>query len=99
MEWDPWRPWQPRLPEKYSSCLELTSKRVIFEGPTGRCWYLGERVLRQVHGNMNAAVTPSMPPENMRHANHLVGNELEEALRGWDAEGFTSPRIEYTAFC
>lgn len=91
--------WEGRLPRRCASCLELTGKRVLFEGPSGRYWYLGERVLRQVKGRVDAALTPVMPPMNMRHTDSLDGDELMEALTGWDAEEFTSPNTDYMTFC
>ncbi len=87
------------LPKRCIPSLMLTGKRVLLEGPVGRYWYLGERVLRQVMGDVNAAMVPMPPPLNMRHANLMEGEELWDALRGWDAEEYTSPDIAYDTFC
>ncbi|KAK9291212.1 hypothetical protein L1049_009400 [Liquidambar formosana] len=99
VEWSPWGLWEGRLPRRCVSYLELTGKKVLFEGPSWRYWYLGERVLRQVKGRVDTALTPVLPPMNMRHTDSLDGDELMEALTGWDAEEFTSPNTDYMTFC
>lgn len=77
----------------------MTEKRILLEGPMGRYWYLGERVWRQVKGNINAAAVPMAPPESMRHANFLQGRDLIKAIRGKDAVDFIVPDGNYESFC
>ncbi|KAK9275147.1 hypothetical protein L1049_022406 [Liquidambar formosana] len=99
IKWNPWKIWVPMLPKRCIPSLILMGKKVLLEGPVGRYWYLGEGVLRQVMGDVNAAMAPMPPPLNMRHTNLMEGEELWDALRGWDAEEFTSPDIAYDTFC
>ncbi|GMY11563.1 protein MAIN-LIKE 2-like [Fagus crenata] len=79
VNWDPWA--SVVLPEEYNLCKELTFKRILFEAPVGRYWYLGERVPHQVYGGLCSFV-PNNPPKSMRSANLLGGSELETAFRG-----------------
>lgn len=77
----------------------MTEKRILLEGPMGRSWYLGERVWRQVKGNISVAVVPMAPPESMRHANSLQGRELIKAIRGKNTSDFIVLNGNYESFC
>ena len=99
MDWDPWAQWKYVLEEQCHRCVDMTEKRILLEGPMGRYWYLGERVWRQVKGNINAAAVPMAPPESMRHANFLQGRDLIKAIRGKDAVDFIVPDGNYESFC
>ncbi|KAI7981944.1 Protein MAIN-LIKE 1, partial [Camellia lanceoleosa] len=58
--------------------------RILFEGPVGRAWFLGERFLRQVWGYISQA-PPSAPPVEMRIADRFSSRDVVNAMLGIDA--------------
>ena len=97
--WDPWGTWRSVLRPPFSQSITFTHRRVLFEGPTGRYWYLGERVCRQVYGNINAARVPHFPPLQMRHMDKLKSASISDFLIGSDISAFLIPDGNYEIFC
>ncbi|KAI7986505.1 hypothetical protein LOK49_LG14G00832, partial [Camellia lanceoleosa] len=58
--------------------------RILFEGPVGRAWFLGECFLRQVWG-YTSQDSPSAPPVEMRIADRLSSRDVVNAMLGTDA--------------
>ncbi|CAL5404346.1 unnamed protein product [Camellia sinensis] len=58
--------------------------RILFEGPVGRAWFLGERFMRQTLG-YPAQEIPSPPPLDMRSTESLTSQEVSDLMQGVDA--------------
>nr|XP_027083653.1 protein MAIN-LIKE 2-like [Coffea arabica] len=69
------------LPSRYLKSKELTATRLLLDGPMGRFYYLGERVIRQVYAGV-CAKQPPHRPSDMYSADTISGNTLHDVLDG-----------------
>lgn len=67
---------------------QFERKRILLEGPYARAWYLGERVVEMAWSTEERRI-PCDPPASMLCPRELKGNDLIQALRGYDARKFT----------
>ena len=78
--------------------VPLSQRRVLLRGPNCRVWFLGERIHSWRLG-VQVRRPPLAPPRHMLWAHLLEGQELEQALRGQDADGFHERRrSQYSDF-
>ena len=82
--WQPWAPLGEDLRFQFAGGWASSRYRILFEGPVGRAWFLGERFLRQTMGFPEPSV-PSAPPDNMRLADRLTPQGVIDARLGIDA--------------
>ena len=69
------------LPSRYLKSKELTATRLLLDGPMGRFYYLGERVIRQVYAGV-CAKQPPHRPSDMYSTDTISGNRLHDVLHG-----------------
>ena len=91
MNLDPWQ--AVPISNKYSG-LTLNRRKILFECPLGRYWYLGDRVLAQVD-HKYPPLLPQDPPDSMRKGGLLEGDDLKAALAGSDATGVAGDYGEF----
>ncbi|XP_030945395.1 uncharacterized protein LOC115969900 [Quercus lobata] len=91
MNLDPWQ--VVTISNKYSG-LTLNRRKILFECPLGRYWYLGDRVLAQVD-HKYPPLLPQDPPDSMRKGGLLEGDDLKAALAGSDAMGVAGDYGEF----
>ncbi|KAI7997899.1 Protein MAINTENANCE OF MERISTEMS, partial [Camellia lanceoleosa] len=84
MIWQPWAPLAEGLRFQFAGGRGASQYRILFEGPVGRAWFLGERFLRQVWG-YTSQDPPSAPPVEMRTADRLSSWDVVNAMLGTDA--------------
>ena len=78
--------------------VSLSQRRVLLRGPNYRVWFLGERIHSWRLG-VRVRHPPLAPPRHMLWAHLLEGEELEQALRGQDADEFRERRrSQYSDF-
>ncbi|KAF5933444.1 hypothetical protein HYC85_029615 [Camellia sinensis] len=82
--WQPWAPLGEGLRFQFAGGWGASRYRILFEGPVGRAWFLGDRFLRQVWG-YTSQDTPSAPPVDMRIADMLFSQDVVNAMLGTDA--------------
>ena len=82
--WQPWAPLGEGFRFQFTGGWGASRYRILFEGPVGRAWFLGDRFLRQVWGYTSQA-TPSAPPVDMRIADRLSSRDVVSAMLGTDA--------------
>lgn len=84
--------------EGYAECtlaLELNDRQVLFECGHGRYWYLGDRVLPQVHHVYRPEVIPIHPCPLVRLANVLTNDEVANARVGRTIPGILVDYLEF----
>ncbi|KAJ4963980.1 hypothetical protein NE237_023919 [Protea cynaroides] len=95
-----WRPWElPPVPdpEAYEAARSLVLKRIVFHGPTGPVWYLGERATDKWPG-FQGWVIPESPPRHMSDPGRLSVTDLLLAEAG--REGHELIRLcSYEEWC
>ena len=69
--WQPWLPLGGDLRLQFAGGWGSSRYRILFEGPGGRAWFLGECFLRQTMGFLELSV-PSAPPDDIRLADRLT---------------------------
>ncbi|XP_028097522.1 probable sugar phosphate/phosphate translocator At3g14410 [Camellia sinensis] len=79
--WQPWAPLGEGLRFQFAGGWGASRYRILFEGPVGRTWFLGERFLRQVWG-YTSQDPPSAPPDDMRIADMLISQDVVNAMLG-----------------
>ena len=78
--------------------VPLSQRRVLLRGPSFRVWFLGERIHSWRLG-VRVRRPPLAPPRHMLWDHLLEGEELEQALRGQDADEFRERRrSQYSDF-
>ncbi|KAL7212351.1 hypothetical protein ACSBR2_015103 [Camellia fascicularis] len=82
--WQPWAPLGRDLRFQFAGAWGVSRYRILFEGPVGRAWFLGDRFLRQVWGYPTQDL-PSAPPDDMRTADRLTPQEAVSVMLGTDA--------------
>ncbi|KAL7193469.1 hypothetical protein ACSBR2_025140 [Camellia fascicularis] len=82
--WQPWAALGDGLRFQYAGGSGNSQYRILFEGPVGRAWFLGERFLRQVWGYLSQD-PPAAPPAGMRTTDRLSSQEVVSAMLGTDA--------------
>ena len=82
--WQPWAPLGEGLRFQFTGGWGASRYRLLFEGPVGRAWFLGDRFLRQVWG-YTSQDPPSAPPVDMRIADILISRDVVNAMLGTDA--------------
>ncbi|GMP90604.1 hypothetical protein CsSME_00041652 [Camellia sinensis var. sinensis] len=82
--WQPWAPLGEGLCFQFAGGWGATRYRLLFEGPVGRAFFLGERFLRQVWG-FTSQDPPAAPPADMRIADVLISRDVVNAMLGTDA--------------
>ncbi|KAF5934571.1 hypothetical protein HYC85_030742, partial [Camellia sinensis] len=80
----PWAPLGEGLRFQFAGGWGVSRYRILFEGPVGRAWFLGDRFLRQVWG-YTSQDPPSVPPVDMRIADRLPSRDVVSAMLGTDA--------------
>ncbi|XP_042509140.1 uncharacterized protein LOC122084773 [Macadamia integrifolia] len=68
----------------------LTGLRVLFQGPNGSTWYLGERVTRQWFDS-DAPLVPHHPAPSMHNPSILSEENFQVALIGVTRDNFMDP--------
>ncbi|GMP58146.1 hypothetical protein CsSME_00021921 [Camellia sinensis var. sinensis] len=82
--WQPWAPLGEGLRFQFAGGWGASRYRLLFEGPVGRAWFLGDRFLRQVWG-YTSQDPPSAPPVDMRIADRLSSQDVVNVMLGTDA--------------
>ncbi|GMQ03513.1 hypothetical protein CsSME_00049286 [Camellia sinensis var. sinensis] len=82
--WQPWAPLGEGLRFQFAGGWGASRYRLLFKGPVGRAFFLGERFLRQVWGYTSQDL-PSAPPVDMRIADVLISRDVVNAMLGTDA--------------
>ena len=94
---DLWGP-EARWTDAMRRSIPLSQMRVLLRGPSCRVWFLGERIHSWRLG-VRVRRPPLAPPRHILWAHLLEGQELEQALRGQDADGFRERRrSQYSDF-
>ncbi|KAI7985422.1 Protein MAINTENANCE OF MERISTEMS, partial [Camellia lanceoleosa] len=84
-------------PTEFAGGWAASRYRILFEGPAGRDWFLGDRFMRQTMGFPEQNV-PAAPPDDMRSTEGLTFQDINSAMLGTDVflhleEG------EYATYC
>ncbi|KAI7999776.1 Protein MAINTENANCE OF MERISTEMS, partial [Camellia lanceoleosa] len=82
--WQPWAPLGEGLRFQFAGGRGASQYKILFEGPVGRAWFLGERFLHQVWG-YTSQDPPSAPPVEMRISDRLSSRDVVNAMLGTDA--------------
>lgn len=75
------------MPDYVKSSVATTHRRVLFQGPGGYAWYLGERVSIQSLGTIKQRV-PTLPPRTMLPDYRLGPEDIKVGMVGWEASEF-----------
>ncbi|XP_028071389.1 protein MAINTENANCE OF MERISTEMS-like [Camellia sinensis] len=62
VDWHPWAGISPASRATYAATWYASTMRILFEGPFGRAYYLGERFIRQTRGVAHSDVSHPPPP-------------------------------------
>ncbi|GMP73882.1 hypothetical protein CsSME_00031481 [Camellia sinensis var. sinensis] len=82
--WQPWAPLGEGLRFQFAGGWGASRYRILYEGPVGRAWFLGDRFLRQVWGYTSQDPS-SAPPVDMWTADMLFSQDVVNAMLGTDA--------------
>lgn len=97
VNWNPWGEIEPTLPPEIRHAKELSRRRILFEGPSGQFWFLGERLSMQTLGSPQPMV-PLPPPMSVRLTASFSIEELEGCFKGFPAERFIDHSGNYDDF-
>ncbi|XP_042510740.1 uncharacterized protein LOC122086086 isoform X2 [Macadamia integrifolia] len=89
INWHPWANIEVGNLRRLEIAKKLVQKRVLFCGPSGYAWYLGERAYRQWPG-IELPCIPERPPRLMLEPERLSSHDIQRALRGIDAKLFVN---------
>ncbi|GMP80647.1 hypothetical protein CsSME_00035667 [Camellia sinensis var. sinensis] len=81
--WQPWAPLGGDTRFQFSGGWAASRYRILFEGPIGRAWFLGDRFMRQTMGYPEQSV-PATPPDDMQSAEGLTPQDVNSAILGTD---------------
>ncbi|GMP77685.1 hypothetical protein CsSME_00033868 [Camellia sinensis var. sinensis] len=81
---EPWAPLGGDLRFQFTRGWATSRYRILFEGPVGRAWFLGDRFLRQTMGFPEPSV-PSAPLDDMRLADRLTPQGVIDGRLGTNA--------------
>lgn len=84
-------------PSYVTASKEATEKRILFHGPAGYAWYLGERVTIQSL-RTSTHLTPHEPPGSMMADYEYTDVERTDGIVGWPCERFIDKELDYTTF-
>ncbi|GMP42091.1 hypothetical protein CsSME_00011948 [Camellia sinensis var. sinensis] len=68
---------------EYAGGWATSRYRILFEGPAGRAWFLGERFMRQTMSYPHQDI-PSAPPVDMRSTEGLAPQDVVSTMLGTD---------------
>ncbi|XP_028052376.1 uncharacterized protein LOC114256875 [Camellia sinensis] len=85
--WQPWLAMPGYSRFQFAGAWGASRYRVLFEGPVGRAWFLGDHFMRQTMGNPTQEI-PSAPPLDMRSTESLTPREVNDLMLGVDADLF-----------
>ncbi|GMP61367.1 hypothetical protein CsSME_00023862 [Camellia sinensis var. sinensis] len=80
---EPWAPLGGNARFQYARGWAASRYRILFEGPVGRAWFLGDRFLCQTMGYPEQSV-PATPPVDMRFTGRLTPQKVASAMLGTD---------------
>ncbi|GMP43768.1 hypothetical protein CsSME_00013005 [Camellia sinensis var. sinensis] len=81
--WQPWAPLGGNTRFQLARGWTTSWYRILFEGPVGRAWFLGDRFMRQTMGYPQQSV-PAAPLVDMWSTEGLTPQDVESAMLGTD---------------
>ncbi|KAL7180439.1 hypothetical protein ACSBR1_043608 [Camellia fascicularis] len=91
IDWHPWAGIPQVLRTTYTAAWHASTIRILFQGPFGQAYYMGERFIRQTRGVADPDV-PFPPPPIMRVVDELQdGPQINLLMSGEDGDRHHMP--------